>query len=293
MQPEFDIAILLPTRGRADMLERSVKSVIELAENPSRVQLMFGFDNDDPVGIKYFVEELQPWLDQQSANYTAIKFAPLGYIRLNEYVNELARKSDARWLVFWNDDAVMETQGWDTEIMKHDGEFKLLAFHTHNDHPYSIFPIVPRKWLDLLGYLSPHQISDAWLSQQAYMLDVWQRIPVDVLHDRHDLTGNNNDTTFQNRPMLEGNPNDPRDFHSANQMNIRHTDCYKLATYLRSQGIDTSFFDRVFVGEQDPWEKLAANDVNKQMVQFKNPHAHFASEAVKQQTIKNNATTKP
>jgi hypothetical protein len=293
MQPEFDIAILLPTRGRADMLERSVKSVIELAENPSRVQLMFGFDNDDPVGIKYFVEELQPWLDQQSANYTAIKFAPLGYIRLNEYVNELARKSDARWLVFWNDDAVMETQDWDTEIIKHDGEFKLLAFHTHNDHPYSIFPIVPRKWLDLLGYLSPHQISDAWLSQQAYMLDVWQRIPVDVLHDRHDLTGNNNDTTFQNRPMLEGNPNDPRDFHSANQMNIRHTDCYKLATYLRSQGIDTSFFDRVFVGEQDPWEKLAANDVNKQMVQFKNPHAHFASEAVKQQTIKNNATTKP
>jgi hypothetical protein len=48
----------------------------------------------------------------------------------------------------------------------------------------------------------------------------------------------------------------------------------------------------VFVGEQDPWEKLAANDVNKQMVQFKNPHVHFASEAVKQQTIKNNATTK-
>jgi hypothetical protein len=149
--PEFDIAILLPTRGRADMMERSVKSVVELAENPGRVQLMFGFDNDDPVGIKYFVEELQPWLDQHNVNYTAIKFAPLGYIRLNEYVNELARKSDARWLVFWNDDAVMETQDWDTEIMKYDGEFKLLAFHTHNDHPYSIFPIVPRKWLDIMG----------------------------------------------------------------------------------------------------------------------------------------------
>lgn len=290
--PEFDISILLPTRGRAEMLDRSVKSVIELAHDPKRVQLMFGFDKDDSVGIDYFVNELQPWLDQNSVNYTALKFAPLGYIRLNEYVNELARKSDARWLVFWNDDAVMETQNWDTEIMKHDGEFKLLAFHTHNDHPYSIFPIVPRKWLDLLGYLSPHQISDAWLSQQAYMLDIWQRIPVNVLHDRHDLTGNNNDTTFQNRPMLEGNPTDPRDFHSANQMNIRHTDCYKIATYLRSQGKDTSFFDKVFVGEQDPWEKLAANDVNKQMVQFKNPHTHFANEAAKQQTIKKNATTK-
>jgi hypothetical protein len=292
MQPEFDIAILLPTRGRSDSLERSIKSVVELAADASRVQLMFGFDNDDPVGITHFVEELQPWLDQHSVNYTAIKFPPLGYIRLNEYVNELALKSDARWLVFWNDDAVMETQDWDTKIMEWEGQFKLLAFHTHNDHPYSIFPIVPRKWLDILGYLSPHQISDAWLSQQAYMLNIWQRIEVDVLHDRHDLTGNNNDATFQNRPMLEGNPANPKDFHSMAQMDIRHRDCYKLATYMRTINCDLSFFDRVFLGEQDPWENLAKNDVNQQMVQFKNPHTHFASEAAKQQTIKNNATTK-
>ncbi len=182
--------------------------VIELAANPSRVQIMFGFDNDDDIGTKHFEQELQPWLDDQGINYTAMSFSPLGYIRLNEYVNELALNSDASWLVFWNDDAVMETQDWDKEIIKHEGEFKLLAFHTHHDHPYSIFPIVPRKWLDLLGYLSPHQISDAWLSQQAYMLDIWERIEVDVLHDRHDLTGNNNDETFQNRPMLEGNPKD-------------------------------------------------------------------------------------
>lgn len=274
--PEFDIAILLPTRGRSDSLERSVKSVIELASAPDRVQLMFGFDNDDDIGTKHFEEELQPWLDEQGVNYTAMSFAPLGYIRLNEYVNELARNSDARWLVFWNDDAVMETQDWDKEIMKHEGEFKLLAFHTHNDHPYSIFPIAPRKWLDLLGYLSPHQISDAWLSQQAYMLDIWERIEVDVLHDRHDLTGNNNDETFQNRPMLEGNPKDPRDFHSIQQMELRHHDCAKIATYLQNEcGKDMSFFANIFRGTQDPWEKLAKNDVNKQMVQFKNPHTHF------------------
>ena len=274
--PEFDIAILLPTRGRSDSLERSVKSVIELASAPDRVQLMFGFDNDDDIGTKHFEEELQPWLDEQGVNYTAMSFAPLGYIRLNEYVNELARNSDARWLVFWNDDAVMETQDWDKEIMKHEGEFKLLAFHTHHDHPYSIFPIAPRKWLDLLGYLSPHQISDAWLSQQAYMLDIWERIEVDVLHDRHDLTGNNNDETFQNRPRLEGNPKDSRDFHSVQQMELRHHDCAKIATYLQNEcGKDMSFFANIFRGTQDPWEKLAKNDVNKQMVQFKNPHTHF------------------
>ena len=292
-KPEFDIAILLPTRGRAEMLERSVKSVIDLADNPAKVQLMFGFDNDDDIGIKYFTDELQPWLDKNNVTYTAMTFAPLGYIRLNEYVNELARKSDANWLVFWNDDAVMETKGWDTEIMKHQGEFKLLAFHTHNDHPYSIFPIVPREWLDLLGYLSPHQISDAWLSQQAYMLDIWERIEVDVLHDRHDLTGNNDDETFQNRPMLEGNPQNPMDFHSVTQMDRRHRDAAKIADYLLAErGQDMTFFANIFNGTQDPWEKLAKNDVNKQMVQFKNPHSHFAQEAAKQQEAKKNATIK-
>lgn len=270
------------------MLERSVKSLIELADDPGKIQIMFGFDNDDTVGTTYFVEELQPWLDEHNVNYTALTFAPLGYIRLNEYVNELARKSDARWLVFWNDDAVMQTQGWDTEIMKWEGKFRLLAFHTHHDHPYSIFPIAPRKWLDTLGYLSPHQISDAWLSQQAYMLDIWERIEVDVLHDRHDLTGNNNDATFQHRPMLEGNPRDPRDFHSVEQMEKRHRDCFVLAYMLKTEyGHDMTFFENIFKGQQDPWEKLAKNDINRQMVQFKNPHTHFSEQSTQQAQLKN------
>ena len=272
MTPEFNIAILLPTRGRAEMLERSIQSLISMAKDPNQIQLMLAFDNDDEVGTKHFEQVVQPWLDDNMINYTAMTFEPLGYIRLNEYVNELARNSDARWLVFWNDDAVMETQDWDNEIMKWDGQFKLLAFRTHNLHPYSIFPIVPRKWLDLLGYLSPHQISDAWLSQQAYMLDIMERIPVEVLHDRHDLTGNNKDETFLNRPMLEGNPMDPDDFHSIHRTDIRQKDSAKIADYLQKEcGINMKFFADIFTGAQDPWEKLKINDVNKQMVQFAHP----------------------
>jgi hypothetical protein len=271
MDKAHDIAILLPTRGRADMLDRSVKSVIDLAKNPNRIQIMFGFDNDDPIGKSHFSQVVQPWLDSNNINYVAISFEPMGYIRLNEYVNELARRSDAKWLVFWNDDAVMQTQDWDVEIMKYNGQFKLLAFLTHNLHPYSIFPIVPHEWLDLLGYLSPHQISDGWLSQQAYVLDILKRIPVDVLHDRHDLTGNNCDNTFLNRPMLEGNPLDPNDFHSLKQSDLRLRDACKIGVYLESKGVDMTFFTNVMKGTQDPWEKLKQNDVHNQMFQFKHP----------------------
>lgn len=270
---DFDIAILLPTRGRAEMLDRSIKSLVEYADDPGRIQFLFGFDNDDEVGSKHFKNEIQPYLDSKDLDYTAYMFERMGYARLHEYVNSLALKSQAKWLVFWNDDAVMQTQGWDTEISKWGDKFRLLAFHTHNDHPYSIFPIVPREWLDVLGYLSLHQLSDAWLSQQAYMLDVYERIPVWVEHDRHDLTGNNEDETFKERVIFEGNPNDPRDFHNLEYSRKRQEDCAKLAQYLeQKRGMSMKFFADIFRGTQDPWEKLKINDVNKQMVQFQHKY---------------------
>jgi hypothetical protein len=268
MTNEYRIAILLPTRGRTDALSRSVESLVNLAKDTDSIQIMLGFDNDDNIGIEHFSSVLQPWLDKRNLHYTAMTFEPMGYIRLNEYVNALAEKSSADWLVFWNDDAVMETQDWDHEIASYTGQFKILAFRTHNDHPYSIFPIVPRAWLDVLGHLSPHQISDGWISQNAYCIDVMQRIPVHVKHDRADLTGNNMDQTYKNRPMLEGNPSSPRDFHHPTWSSRRMEECDRLNNYLKSQGLNTTFWDNVKTGKQDPWQRLQENDTNGQMRQF-------------------------
>jgi hypothetical protein len=265
---EYKIAVLLPTRGRTVALTRSVLSLVNRAVDISSIELLFGLDEDDTAGIEHFETELQPQLDQRGIAYQALSFPPLGYSRLNDYVNTLALAANADWLVFWNDDAVMDSTGWDRTITDHTGEFKLLAFHTHRDHPYSIFPIVPRAWLDVLGYLSLHQLNDAWLSQQAYLLDVWERIPVWVTHDRADLTGNNKDVTFQNRIMFEGNPADPRDFNHRNAVQARLADCEKLAQYMESQGISTQWWRDVLAHKQDPWVKMNQNDVNRQVTQF-------------------------
>ena len=46
----------------------------------------------------------------------------------------------------------------------------------------------------------------------------------------------------------------------------------KLAAYLKNVcNQDLTFFENVFAGKQDPWEKLKANDINSQMVQFAKP----------------------
>ena len=111
MAQEFDISLLLATRGRTDALGKSVRSLFELADNPHRLQIMFGFDKDDDKGKTYFQTELQPWLDSHGYHYTAMLFDPLGYIRLHIYNNKMAEKALAPWFVIWNDDAIMQTQG--------------------------------------------------------------------------------------------------------------------------------------------------------------------------------------
>jgi len=269
MSNEYKIAIILPTRGRTAALTHSLVGLLEKAADLDQIQVLLGLDTDDTVGIKHFQESLQPQLDDMGVTYTAMTFEPMGYSRLNEYINTLSKESSADWIFFWNDDALMESDNWDLEIIKRTGEFKLLAVHTHNDHPYSIFPIVPRAWLDVVGHLSLHSMTDAWLSQIAFMIDIWERIDVHVVHDRADLTGNNLDATYKQRELLEGNPGNPRDFHNPNMTVLRMQECDQLDAYLKTQGSTSDWWNQVKLGKQDPWEKLRKNDPNNQMRQFK------------------------
>jgi len=259
MTSEYDIAVMLPTRGGNDSLTNSMQSIIATAADLDRVFFVFALDRDDTTGIEYFQNTMTEWLDAKDINYSAILFNRLGYTAINEYYNHMAQQVSADWYFIWNDDAVMNTKAWDDVIRQYNGEFKLLKVHTHRDHPYSIFPIVPRKWLELLGYLSCHQMIDAELSQNAYVLDIMKIIEIDVTHDVNGKV----------KTRFEGNPQDPRDFHYVPTHNQRLTDCAKLATYMRSIGMSTVFFENVLTGKQDPWERLIEYDVNNQMKQFK------------------------
>jgi hypothetical protein len=271
MTNKYSIAILLPTRSRTTALTESVTSIVSKASDLSKIQILFGFDDDDSVGLAHFENVIQPFLDEHNVDYEAQAFRSMGYAALNRYYNHLAQPIDADWFFIWNDDAVMETQGWDDVIRSYDGQFKLLKVHTHNEHPYSIFPIVPQSWYKLFGYFSRHQMIDAELSQIAYCLDLIEIVKIDVIHNQVELT---QDATDPLKPKVrfEGNPNNPWDFHHPAMTKQRYADCEVLASYAKTQGIDTSWWEKVRLGQQDPWEKMRANDVNKQMMQY-NPNA--------------------
>lgn len=260
------VSVLLPTRGRSHILKRSIRSLLDHAQQPEQVEYRLAFDTDDRGSFAYFSDEIAGDIDSAGSSYTCLGFDPMGYENLHQYVNQLAAGAQGRWLFFWNDDAVMETEGWDNIIADHQ-EFAVLRVLTHREHPYAIFPVVPKTWFEILGHLSQHQLSDAWISHIGYMMDIVETVPIHVTHDRFDLTGNNRDQTYRARRVFEGNIEDPRDFNHPDQRWRRIDDAVKLANALVAQGRDMTWFRDVVEGRQDPWAKMtdSAHDPNQQL----------------------------
>ena len=259
---ESVISVLLPTRGRRDVLKTSIETLVNKANQPSRLEILFGIDEDDEGLSDYIKDELAPFFNKHSIEARASVFKPLGYENLHIYVNTLAGAATGEWLFFWNDDCLMDSQGWDDVIREHDGEFKLLApKDNHDGHPYAILPIIPKDWFILMGHLSQNAQNDAWLSHIAYMLDIFERIDFNFTHDRADITGNNDDETFKNRKYMEGNPSDPKDFGHQDMQNARVSSASKIAWYLDkiNQG-DLTWWNAVKEGTQDPFEKMVWAD---------------------------------
>ena len=200
----MSISVLLPTRKRISLIKRCTESLLDNAKDPSKIQLLYGVDDDDSESLKFLKDVKHP-------ARSVIKFKRLGYENLHRYNNALSVYAQGTWIMIYNDDAIMQTKDWDSEIGKFDGQFKLLRVQESTDHPYSIFPIVPWDWFRCLDHLSLHGQNDAWLSEIAYMLDIMQDVPVKVLHDRADITGNNNDEIFKTRVYKEGNPKGPQE----------------------------------------------------------------------------------
>ena len=267
MTNEYSIAILLPTRSRTDALTTSVASIIDLAHDVSHIQLIFGFDDDDETGLNHFIKVIQPMLDQRGVAYEAQAFESMGYAGLNRYYNHLAKSTSADWLFVWNDDAVMETQDWDQVIEQYTGQFKLLKVHTHNEHPYSIFPIVPKAWYDTMTHLSRHQMIDAEMSQIAFLLDIMQVIDVNVTHNQVELTKDATDP-LKPKQRFEGNPLSPEDFSNLRNVAQRMQDAETISEHMLKIGLDTTWWQNVKSAKQYAWQRLVELDVNKMMFQF-------------------------
>lgn len=203
------ISVLLPSRGRPAALAASIASLLDHAHRPGTVEILIAADPDDQATRDVDL----PW---QARLWVADE--RYGYSRLHEYVNRLAARATGDWLMLWNDDARMCTEGWDAVVEQQ--EPAVLWPQSNDISTCNTFPIWPRAWTDAMGHvsLSPH--CDSWMQHIGEALRMQPRIDVEILHDRADLTGGHDDQTraeslagyrtasYHNPAMQEARQND-------------------------------------------------------------------------------------
>jgi hypothetical protein len=243
------ISILLPTRKRVSQLKKSMESLLSNAKNPDKIQPLFGVDDDD-------IETLEFLKTTNYQNQSVLKFKRLGYQNLHMYNNSLCAYAQGTWVMFFNDDAIMNTKHWD-EIIEAEKNFNVLRVKEQTGHPYSIFPIFPWDWFRLLDHISLHGQNDAWISEIAYMLDIMKDVDIEVTHDRADITGNNNDSVFKERVYKEGHPDQEGDLHHVKMWNARTADASKLAWYLEKIGQTSLHWKKIVRKEIEPLHLVA------------------------------------
>lgn len=232
------ISILLPTRKRTEAVVKSVGSLLANAKNPQDIEILIAYDDDDEESREFFSTTWYPFLDQAGTTTKVFETERFGYLRLYKYVNFLAENATGDWIMFWNDDALMLTENWDEEIRKEDGYFGLLRMPCVTmNHPFALFPIVPREWVDFFGKVSPVNHSDWWIYNVTVPVGRMKNISVQVYHDRADVTGGNNDETFKEQSYnADGkDPTNPEDYtHPQRQQDLMEW-IQKLATKVQSE----------------------------------------------------------
>lgn len=155
----LQFSFLLPTRERVDLCKESLCSLLDRCRSKTSFEVLFAFDDDDDASQK----ALPAFCDEKGIQYQTLVTKRYGYAKLHAYVNELSKiaKGDRLWL--WNDDALMETDGWD-EIMA-----KLVTMYPHHVWDFKTnwfrftFPLVPKKYVDCLGHYSLNPHNDTWM----------------------------------------------------------------------------------------------------------------------------------
>jgi hypothetical protein len=149
--------VLLPTRGRPDSLARSLESLESYVTYPEDVEIWIRVDNDD--------KATQDFLDARGRRkilvHRVVDFRGNGYADLHLMYNQLCQNAEGRFLFLWNDDALMLTNGWDRELVKHDDGkpcYLRSGISDGRGRDSHLFPIVHRSWYDTCGHfsMSPH-----------------------------------------------------------------------------------------------------------------------------------------
>ncbi len=186
------VSVLLPSRGRPDMLKRAVASLYDLAADKGNLELFIKADDDDAATVGAGDELTQAY------PHVSVAIGPrgAGFFDLHQWLNTLAVMARGDWLFIFTDDAIMRTPRWDAALLGVGtpdpwpaiNEVCLVIPMVKTNPGGCDFPILRRDTCRLLGGLSPIPYADSWIHQLMGLVGAILRVPIEVEHDKPPAT---------------------------------------------------------------------------------------------------------
>lgn len=180
MKNNVTLSFLLPSRKRFSYLKETITSLLDLASNPDKIEILVKLDYDDEESLSR-ISEL-PRIDNLK---TIVSTRRNGYQSINLFQNELYALSTGNWLMSMNDDALMNTKDYDLYYEQCPLEMPHTIFHLHTERSggMELFCCCNRKWCEVQGgFFSPCLYSDGFMLYIARKLGNYSQLPIEIIH---------------------------------------------------------------------------------------------------------------
>jgi ABC-type polysaccharide/polyol phosphate transport system ATPase subunit len=161
------VSLLLPTRGRPELLRRFLESVLARSERPERVEVVVYADEDDPTSHGFQVEGLD------------VRTIVGPRASMGDYNTACFQGSRGDIVVLTNDDVVIQTRGWDRKLREMHAAMQDRVYLAYPNDLFkgrglSAFPILSRVACQLLGEPFPRAYRGAFIDY--HLLDIFKRL---------------------------------------------------------------------------------------------------------------------
>jgi len=165
---ELNFSLLLPTRGRAPLVQRLFDSIVQTTMELEQLEVVLYIDEDDSESRNLFHPKLSLVMIVGRPGET------MG--NMNRACYDASR---GHYVMLINDDAVFRTSGWDHRVLAVANSFPdqiALIYGNDLDQGEAVptFPIVSRVMCDVLGELCPSSYRN--LHIESHLLDIFKQL---------------------------------------------------------------------------------------------------------------------
>jgi len=201
------ISVLVPSRGRPDLLARTIRTAYETATHQRRVEFVVWLDEDDSSDLDYAFK----------ARFSAPEEYATDLIRiirgerrlLSECWNICAEHARGEILMHCGDDLTFDTPGWDVQVREAFAATpdKILFAYGNDLGPhgetFGTHGFLHRKWVETVGYFVPPLFSsdwnDVWLNEVAKMIGRHRLLDFITEHHHYTFGKSERDQTHAER----------------------------------------------------------------------------------------------